>query len=106
MKHIPQIGEHLYIRKSTGNEWIDMIKHPYTVIKIINDNNIIIQEAECIFPTPRYYDTLPTEIVEDKFGTCMKMKWSEKKQKWLESPQDNYPYFAVFGKWDYQPYLN
>lgn len=107
MKHIPFVGEHLYVRQRTGNMWVDEVHRPYTVKEILGENRIIIQAAKCNFPEPRYYDTLPTSIEEDTNGRTMMLRWSEKKQRWQESPHyDSYPYFGVFGEWDYQPYLN
>lgn len=106
MKYTPYIGEHCYIRQRTGNMWVDEVMRPYTVIGV--DNNIIVlQEAKCIFNGPRYYDSMPDSIIEDPNGRKRKFRWSERKQRWQETPCDVYPYFAVFGSgYQYAPYLN
>lgn len=102
----PVVGEHLYIRQKTGNMWVDEVKRPYTVSKIISENKIEIQKAECIFHGAVYYDTLPDEIVEDPNGSTMEMRWNEKNQRWQNGSSKDYPYFCVFGKYEFQPYLN
>ena len=102
----PVVGEKLYIRQRTGNEWVDEVKRPYTVSKIIDKRTIEIQAAKCIFDGPQYYDSLPVDIVEDKEGSTMQMRWNEKHQRWQNGPTKDYPYFCVFGKYEFQPYLN
>lgn len=105
--HTPKIGEHLYTYTPSGNYWVSMVRNPYTVINISKSGKeITIQAAKPIFFGVRYYDTLPDDIVEDPNGRIKKMRWSEKKHRWQESPAGSYPEVAVFGEWDYQPYLN
>lgn len=107
MKYVPKVNEELYLRQSTGNPWVDMVKIPYTVIEVSkNENYIYVQEARCVFPTPRYYDTLPIAIYPDEDGRIKKLRWNERKGLWVETPADRYPEFAVFGKYVYQPYLD
>ena len=107
-KYMPKVGDKLYVRQHTGRYYIDICKDPYTVFKI-EKNIVYIREAECIFPYPRYFNTLPTEIRDNPNGKVMKLKWSEKWQRWQETPargDTKYAYFAVFGEWEYMPYLD
>lgn len=104
-KYIPTVGEHLYTYTPCNMFYVAYCKTPYTVVEV-KGNTITIQEARCIFPAVRYYDTLPIRIEEDKQGTCRKFRWSEKKQRWQQSPCGSYPEVAVFGEWKYQPYLD
>ena len=105
MKHTPTVGEHLYTYTPCSNYWVSMCRQPYTVVAV-KGNVITIQEARCIFYGARYFNTLADDIVEDKQGRTMQMRWSEKKQRWQQTPCGSYPKVAVFGKWDYQPYLD
>jgi hypothetical protein len=103
---MPKIGDKLYLRQRTGSYYVDLCKRPYTVKSIISHDKIEIQECELIFNGPRYYDTLPDEIKADPNGDTMILRWNEKRQAWCEYPLRDYPQFAVFGKWEYQPYLD
>lgn len=105
MKHNPTVGEHLYIYTPCSDYYVRMIRKPYTVAEV-KGNTITIREARPIFYGAVYYDTLPDTIVDDPNGKTIKFRWSDKKQRWQESPAGSYPRVAVFGKWDYQPYLN
>lgn len=105
-KYLPKVNDKLYIRQKTDNYWVDSVKRPYTVIEV-NDNTVIIQACKLIFNGPAYYDTLPDKIEADPNGKTMKLRWSDKKQRWQESPtRGSYPYIAVFGSWEFEPYLN
>lgn len=99
------VGEKLYLYTPCSNSWVSMCKDPYTV-ESVKGNIMVVREARCIFPEHRYFDTLPTDIVDDPNGKRMKLRWSEKKQRWQETPADSYPKVAVFGEWKYQPYLD
>lgn len=106
-KHIPVVGEHLYTYTPCGDGWVSSVRNPYTVIYVNRQKTeCIVRAAGMKFPYPRYYDTLPTGFFEDPLGKTKKFRWSEKKQRWQESPAGSYPEVAVFGHWDYQPYLN
>ena len=105
MKYEPKVGDRLYLRVQTGDRWVDMVKDPATVIEV-KGNTCIVQACELFFSGPRYYDTLPSYIMPDPDGKTLKLRWSEKKQRWQESPAGSYPRFAVFGEYAYQPYLN
>lgn len=105
-----KVGTKLYLRQRTGNYWVDMVKRPYTVIGV-TPTRVTIQEAECVFNGPRYYDSYPDTIRENPNGKVLELKLSKaKKYKglWIHSsyPGDTYPSFAVFGDWEYEPYLN
>lgn len=105
MKHIPVVGERLYTYTPCSDMWVSMVRKPYTVDSV-KGNVCVIRAAHPIFNGPCYYDTLPDAIVDDPNGQKMTLRWSEKKQRWQESPAGSYPRVAVFGAWDYQPYLN
>jgi hypothetical protein len=104
------VGTPLYLSQRTGDYWVDMVKKPYTVIDI-KPNEIIIQEALCVFNGPRYYDTLADDIVANPYGKVVTLKKSRAKKykdQWVyhSYPGSTYPYVATFGAYDYQPYLN
>ena len=105
MKHNPVVGEKLYIYTPCHDMWVSDIRRPYTV-EVVNGNTITIREARPVFLGVCYYDTLPDYIEDDPNGARLKFRWSEKKQRWQESPAHSYPRVAVFGRWDWQPYLN
>lgn len=105
MKHEPIVGEHLYIYTPCSDYWVASVRQPYTV-ESVKQNTMIIRAAKPVFLGARYYDTLPDYIEDDPNGDCLTFRWSEKKKRWQESPAGSYPRVAVFGEWDYQPYLN
>lgn len=105
MKHDPMVGEHLYIYIPCNDYWVSSARQPYTV-ESVKQNTIIIRRAKAVFLGPQYYDSLPDYIVDDVDGDRLVFRWSEKKHRWQESPAGSYPRVAVFGEWDYQPYLN
>lgn len=105
MKHNPTVGEHLYIYTPCNDYWVESVRKPFTVHEV-RGNVITIREAEAVFNGPQYFDSLPDGIIDNPNGRQLKFRWSEKKQRWQESPAGSYPRVAVFGKWDYQPYLN
>lgn len=105
-KYIPQVGEKLYLRQLTGNCMVDMVKEPYTVIKV-TPKNVFIQRCKLIFNGPRYYNTLADRIEEDLDGDIRQLNWAPKKQRWqIDEYKTGYPEIAVFGSWQYQPYLD
>ena len=101
----PKVNEHLYLYTPCNSYYVAMVRKPYTV-EAVNGRTCTIRAAKPIFNGAVYYDTLPDRIEDDLNGQKMKLRWSEKKQRWQETPCDSYPRVAVFGKWDYQPYLN
>lgn len=105
-KYYPQIGDHLYLSQRTGNQYVDMVKRPYTVISV-SKSKITIQSAKLIFNGPQYYDTLPDDIVEDKEGEILILNWAPKRGRWQNDEyKTGYPSIAYFGRWEYFPYLN
>ena len=105
MKHIPKIGEQLYTYTPCNNYYVRICKDPWTVISVKN-NECIVQSAELVFFGPRYYNSLPGQILENPNGRTLKLRWNEKKQRWQESPAGSYPRVAVFGQYEYYPYLD
>ena len=105
MKHVPTVGEKLYIHTPCNSYYVAICRDPYTV-ESVKGNTMIIREARLVFCGQRYYDTLPDRIEDDPNGKRLTFRWSEKKQRWQESPAGSYPRVAEFGEWDYVPYLD
>jgi len=103
MKKFPKIGEKLYLSRSSGDFYCDMVCNPYTVVEIKGES-VYVQACKLIFNGVRYFDTLPDDIREDKEGKIVKLRWSEKHQRWQTT--GSCPEIATFGEWIYQPYLN
>jgi hypothetical protein len=97
-KRYPEIGEHLYLA-----DWYCATRDPYTVIGI-SGGRVIVQEARPVFYGVRYFNTLPDDIVADPSGRVLTLSYAPKKGVWKE--KGSYGREAVFGKWDYLPYLN
>lgn len=103
----PTVGEKLYLYTPCNDYYVRMVRNPYTVESIgKTGTTCVVRAAQPVFYGPVYYDTLPDHIVDDPNGKHIKLRWSEKKQRWQETPAGSYPHAAVFGAWDYQPYLN
>lgn len=105
MKHNPSVGEKLYLYQPCNMYYVQAVRNPFTV-ESVKGNTIVVRAAMPLFPRPRYYDTMPYDIVDDPNGKRVTLKWSEKKQRWQESPAGSYPKVAVFGEWDFFPYLD
>lgn len=107
-KHIPFVGEQMYTYTPCNSYYVRICRDPWTVESVnAKGTEIVVRAAKLIFEGPRYYDTLPVDIVDDPHGKTMKMRWSEKKHRWQESPCGSYPRVAVFGcGYDYMPYLD
>ncbi len=105
MKYEPKIGDKLYLYTPCNDYWVAMVKRPYTVVSV-KGNECMVQRCKLIFYGECYYDTIADEIREDPTGSVTKLRWSEKKQRWQESPAGSYPQVAVWGRWEHQPYLN
>jgi hypothetical protein len=105
MKHIPVVGEKLYTYTPCNSYYVNAVRNPYTV-ESVKGNVMVIRAARPVFHGPRYYDTMPDTIVDDPDGKRKTFRWSEKKQRWQESPNRGYPEVAVFGQWDFFPYLD
>ena len=106
MKYVPTVGEKLYIHTPCNAYYVNAVRDPYTV-ESVKGNTMVIRAARPVFNGPRYYDTLPDSIEDDPNGRRKTFRWSEKKQRWQESPAGSYPKVAVFGAgWDFFPYLD
>ena len=105
MKHVPVVGEHLYLHTPCNPYYVASVRNPYTVDSV-KGNTCVVREAGLIFNGTRYYDTLPDGFYDDPYGRKVTLRWSEKKQRWQESPARSYPRVAEFGEWDYFPYLD
>lgn len=106
MKTYPKVGDKLYLQQRTGNYWVDMVKRPYTVVEV-TPTNVIIQECKLVFNGPRYFDTLPDGIEADPCGVKETLYWKPTKEMWgTKGRVSDYPQYAIFGNWEYQPYLN
>lgn len=105
-KTYPNVGDKLYLRQFTGNYYVDIVKRPYTVIEV-NKTTVKVQECDLIFNGPRYYDTLPDKIIEDKTGRVEELTWHSKRKMWgTKGRESDYPEYAIFGEWKFFPYLN
>lgn len=105
-KFYPQVGDKLYLSQRTGRTYVDMVKIPYTVIKV-EKKYIYVQSCKLIFNGDVYFDTLPDDIIEDPNGEIKKLTWRPKKEMWaIDEFNTGYPEFAFFGKWEYFPYLD
>lgn len=101
-----EIGTKLYLSQRTGDYYVDLVKTPYTVIGY-TCGKMLIQQAKCNFPSPRYFDTLPESIEEDPDGEIIQLNWAPRKGRWqIDRYHTGYPELAFFGVWDYYPYLN
>ena len=104
-KHIPVVGEKLYIYTPCNSYYVSAVRNPYTV-EVVKGNAITIRKARPVFYGAVYYDTMPDYIEDDPNGERLIFRYSEKKNRWQESPAGSYPRVAVFGRWDYFPYLD
>jgi len=124
-KTLPKVGEQLYLRQFTGRAYVDFVKRPYTVIKVEN-NKVTIQSAKLIFPLfkynpatmseyykqfdntrPQFFNTVAESIEPDEFGRIEELTWHSKRGMWGTKGADtDYPEYAIFGKYEHQPYLD
>ncbi len=106
MKHIPTVGEKLSVYRPSNYYYVEACRDPYTV-ESVKGNTMVIREARPVFLGVRYFNTLPDYIEDDPNGKRLTFKWSEKKQRWQESPAGSYPLVvAHWGEWTYFPYLD
>lgn len=118
-------GDQLYLRQFTGSYYIDIVKRPYTIIAI-TATGIYVQEAKLIFPVFHYepekmdeyykqfdgervcfYDTVAESIEPNPEGRIELLTWHPKRQMFgTKGPDSSYPEYAVFGKYEHQPYLD
>lgn len=105
VKHKPTVGERLYTYRPSNSYYVSIVRNPWTV-ETVRGDYCVIRAARPVFKGPRYYDTLPDYIEDDPNGRRLKLRWSEKNHRWQESPCTSYPLVAVFGEWDFYPYLD
>lgn len=98
-------GDKLYLYTDCNLWTVRMVHRPYTVTEV-KGNIAKIREAKLVFHGVRYFDTLPDEIVPDPYGKEQKLRWNAKKNRWQVTPKKYDPEVAVFGRYDYQPYLD
>lgn len=122
-KTYPKVGEELFLRKFTGRYYIDMVKRPYTVIGV-RDDMITVQECKLIYPMFEYdpekmsdyyekfdgkrvcfFDTVAEGAEPDRNGRIEELSWDPKREMW-GSIDSNNPLYAVFGKYEHQPYID
>ena len=65
----------------------------------------VVREALCLFSRPRYFDSLPYNIVDDPNGR-KKTLFLSKYGSWKEAKAGRYAGFAMFGEYRYQPYYD
>ncbi len=111
-KTYPEIGDKLYLSQRTGNSWVDMVKIPYTVVDV-TPKIVYVQRCRLIPPMNAegervfYYDTIAEKIEADDEGWIEELTWHSKRGRWGTKGRDSdYPYYAYFGEWRHQPYLN
>ncbi len=119
-----KVGDKLYLRQFTGDSFVDMVKRPYTVVKVTK-GRVKVQSCKFIWPEyhccgdpytdcpdlegkrVQFYNSLPEIIEEDLNGELVDLTWHSKKGMWGTKGRDReYPEYAIFGKWEYMPYLN
>lgn len=120
-----KVGDKLYLRQFTKNYMVDMVKRPYTVIGV-TPTKVIIQSCKLIYPIFKFdekrmsdyyrqfdgkrvafYDTLAESIEEDHDGVIVELTWHSRRGMWGTAGKDSdYPEYAIFGKWEFQPYLD
>ena len=103
--HVPYIGEKLYLSQHLSDNFVDPVKIPYTVSRILSTDKIEVRRCRLVFHCPVDYYSMPDEIQEDPLGKVMVLRWNEKRGEWCEYPLSEYPYYATFGAWEYYPYF-
>ena len=123
MKTLPNVGDQGYLRQFTGSYYVDICKHPVTVIEVTS-RAIKVQDAKLVFPVFKYndrmdpyykqfdgrrvcfYDTIAESIEPDPQGRVQTLTWHPKREKW-GTPKDSYPQFLILGEgYQHQPYLD
>jgi len=117
----PKVGEQCYMRSFTDSYYVDLVKHPVTVISV-TENEIVVQEAKLIAPVYHcvgnpyldrpdlegqrvfFYDTVAESIEENKNGETITLTWDSKKELWGD---DNHFRYLIVGEgYQHQPYLD
>lgn len=127
-KYLPKVGEQLYLRQFTGRYYVDIVKRPYTVIEV-TPTKVVVQAAQLIYPIFKedpnwteeqreyympmvgkricFFNTVAESIEPDPNGRTEKLTWHAKRSMWGTLGADSsYPEYAVFGKYEHQPYLD
>lgn len=124
-KTTPKVGDQLYLRVYTGSYYADMVKRPYTVISV-TPSKVKVQSAKLVFPIFEYdpetmdlyyaqfdgrrvcfYDTVAESIEPDPEGRVKELTWHPGRGMWgTPGPDSSYPEYAIFGKYEHQPYLD
>ena len=123
-KTLPKIGDKLYLRQFTSSYYVNIVKRPYTVIGV-TPTKVLVQECKLIAPVYHcvgnpyldrpelegqrvfFYDTVAESIEEDPEGRIQELTWHAKRGLWGTKGRDeDYPQYAIFGKWEHQPYLD
>lgn len=99
-----KVGTPLYLYDDCNLWTVRMVHNPYTVTGF-KGKKIEIRAAKLIFKGVRYFDTLPDAIIEDPNGKVKYLR-KNKNGKWVVTPKECNNETAVFGRYDYQPYLD
>ena len=103
--HVPYIGEKLYLSQHISDNFVDPVKIPHTVSRILSIDKIEVRRCKLVFNCPVDNYSMPDEIQEDPDGRAVTLSWNEERGEWCEYPLSAYPYYATFGAWEYYPYL-
>lgn len=123
IKYFPQIGDKLYLRRFTGDEYSDLVKFPYTVVAVTR-KTISVQACKLIAPVYHccgnpnldrpdlegqrvfFFNTVAETIEPDPDGAIEELTWHSKRKLWgTAGRDDDYPYYAIFGEYVHYPYL-
>lgn len=122
-KFLPKVGDKLYLRQFTGSYCVDLVKRPYTVVKVTS-NKVYVQSCTLIAPiydSSKYggdrsdldgqrvffYDTVAERIEENPEGQIEELTWHSRKGMWgTKGADSSYPEYAVFGEWKHFPYID
>lgn len=124
-KVFPKVGDHLYLNQFTGDYYVDMVRKPYTVVAVTNQV-VTVRACKLTFPIfhydpntmsdyykqfdgqrVRFFDSLPEKIEDNPDGATKNLYWHPKRGLWGTKGEDSsYPEYAIFGDWEYYPYLN
>lgn len=125
MKQLPKVGDQGYLRQFTGSYYVDMVKHPVTVVEV-TPTKVVVQHAKLIAPVYHckgnpymdrpdlegqrvfFYDTVAESIEPDPNGFKEDLTWHAKKGKWGSKGRDSdYPEYLILGEgYKHQPYLD